>query len=506
MEIKDEYTYKELYNFWLGFTKEIESIFNSDLNEDIKKDLFNKKMEYIQDVIKNQNKKIKIGNKEEDCEWIYEKFNNSKIKDLFLSYNEINIFYTHFMAGIVFDFKAFSNIIYLMEKLINNIFEDHCFSNFTELSNGILKRGDVSKLLDFSYRKDSDKNEKAKMQVKKVAQRYPFIYFLTCMYMRKKEGGFQIREVLMKNKVIDWSNISIYYFLSMKMVFIISLLDIPCKSQNSSNKITTNKEVNISWNNNQITPENVKEIIKTPTKFNGEERNLIQYLLRNENCNLLMLKKYMNSNLINDNDNKYFLDELGFQDFYENIANEKLNSVDNIIDALNSIMDNIDLNKSSINISPYLEDEYGLKYVFKNDEEKNIYMSFYILLHVFKKCITNLTSKDFYKYFENINKNIDEKYFNLIDSAILNGMNGKFIFCLNLCPFVKEKSNSINSALKKNKKSKKTIDFLLRDDQLNILGSMRHGNVPTHAIELYGFMFFFLIVIFLMNEKVRKEI
>lgn len=37
MEIKDEYTYKELYNFWLGFTKEIESIFNSDLNEDIKK-------------------------------------------------------------------------------------------------------------------------------------------------------------------------------------------------------------------------------------------------------------------------------------------------------------------------------------------------------------------------------------------------------------------------------------------------------------------------------------
>lgn len=152
------------------------------------------------------------------------------------------------MAGIAFDFKAFSNIIYLMEKLINNIFEDDCFSNFTELSNGILKRGDVSKLLDFRYRKDSDKNEKAKIKIEKIAERYHLIYLLSFIYMRKQEGGFQIREVLMKNKLIDWSNIDIYYFLSLKMLFIISLLEIPCTFQNPSNNINTNKKVNIGWN------------------------------------------------------------------------------------------------------------------------------------------------------------------------------------------------------------------------------------------------------------------
>lgn len=502
MEIKNKYTYKELYTFWLGTSEEIENIANSNLDKDIKKRLFDKKMEYIQDIIKYQ--EIKIEYKAEDVEWIHDKFKNSKIKDLFLSDNEINIFYSHFMAGIVFDFKSFSNIIYLMEKLINNIFEDEGFSNFTELSDGILKHGDVSKLLDFSYRKDADKNEAAKIKVKKVAERYRAIYFLTYMYMRKKEGGFQIREVLMKNKVIDWSDINIYYFLSLNMFFIISLLDIPCISKNKNTK-DANKRENVDWNNKQITQENVKEIIQTPKKFNGEERNLIQYLLRDENHNLLLLKKYMNSNLPNDNKN-YFLDELGFQDFYEKIENEKLNDMDNIIKVLNSIIDNIDLSKSNSDISPYLEDEYGLKYVFKNDEEKNIYMSFYILLHIFKKSAINLTEKDFYKYLENINKNMDEKYFDLINSAIINGMNGNFIFCLTLCPFIKEKSSRISSALNKNQKAKKIIDFLLKHDRLNILGSMRHGNVPTHAIELYGFMFFFLFVIFLLNEKVRKKI
>lgn len=164
-----------------------------------------------------------------------------------------------------------------------------------------------------------------------------------------------------------------------------------------------------------------------------------------------MLKKYMNSNLNNFNQNKYFLTEFGFQDFYDNIEHKKLNDPDNIIEVLNSIIDNIELNKLSVNISPYLEDEYGLKYVFKNDDEKNIYMSFYILLFIFKKCKVNFTSKDFFNFF----KNTDKEYFDFINSAIEKGMNGDFIFCLNLCPFVKEKSNNINSALKKIKKQKK---------------------------------------------------
>lgn len=47
MEIKDNNTQKELYNFWIRFTNEIKIILNSDLNEDIKIKKFDKKMEYL---------------------------------------------------------------------------------------------------------------------------------------------------------------------------------------------------------------------------------------------------------------------------------------------------------------------------------------------------------------------------------------------------------------------------------------------------------------------------
>jgi hypothetical protein len=483
----EEQDFNFICNEWFLFKDNIIEIITKNDLEENRINLLNESMNISNDVIKNISKvgQLKLkGNDETYFNILYEKIRESKLKDLLVNDIEIQVLTNYILTGIRFNYINFSNVIFILEKIIRNLFEDNNINIILSEKNGIIKYREVGALFDNLE------------NLNKISKICPSIRLIALIY---KAPELKCRDSFMKDKNIKWNEIKTHYMLTYILIFLLDLLSI--KKQ----YIEINQKISRPLFNEEINEKNIAEIIKKINNkefyFSFKDRGKIIYLTKDK-INILKIKHLMNEiNHINKNIYTFNIDwdKLKIKTDYNN---KNLGYIYKYLNSIKLAFNNDELFQYfpiNLNDYKYLGNESGALYLFKNDSEIKKYFYFYnfYLMSTETKGKMDLNFlKDFMK--DNIKNMNNDRYLMLLN-PLFHGFNGNYIYCLNLLPIIKEYRNLVNSKLNKNERD--IIDFFMSNKNFDILGNMRHGVIPSYVYDFYGFILFNIFCLFICYEK-----
>lgn len=488
IDINKNQNFEEVFNSWHNFKNDLLDIYSLNLSNMKKIEMYNKKLETLCEITKKFTSQGIISFKDEQKEQnlLFEKIKKSKIKDLLFNEQEIKTLTSFIFSGLQFNYQSFSNIIFMMERIVRNVFEDCNISSILSEKDGILRYREVSYLFDNIE------------DFKKVSVKYPAIRLIAFMY---KDPSIKLRELLMKDKRIDWGNVKVYIALSYMMFFILDIIDIKSEIR-SFEIISAKKNNNLNIEENNI-PQIIKDIKEKKSYFTFMERSKILYLVRDKE-NLVEIRNLMGiiktPEILDINFNINF-SEIKKRIYYDEIKEP-------IFINLNFIKLGFNhkglFNQKGIDKSPfkYIGNHTGALYSFK-DAEIEVYMSFYLFYLASKKCSGSMDAVFLKSFINYIWEDIKDEDYKMIETALLNGFSGQYIFCLNLLPIIKGYRNKVNHLLSNDERV--IIDFFMGNKKFDILGNMRHGSIPPNDYDFYGFILFniFCLFNFYNHMKIR---
>lgn len=478
INVNKNQNFEDVFNSWRTFKNNLLEIRNLNLSDIEKEEVYNKKANILCELAKKFANQGIINFKDEQKKQnlLFKKIRKSKIKDLLFHDAEIITLTSFIFSGLQFNYQCFSNIIFMMERIIRNIFEDCGISSILSEKDGILRYREVSHLFDNLE------------DVEKVSMKYPSIRIIAFMY---KEPSVKLRELLMKERKIDWKNVKIYIALKYMMFFILDIIDI--KSETKGFKMISAKKINTLKIEENNIPEIVKNIKEKTSYFTFMERSKILYLLRDKE-NVLQIRNLMAEITDPEIFNMHF--SIDSSEIRRKIYYDEKNS---IFSALNLIKlgfnDTSLFNQKGIDekIFKYIGNHTGALYSFK-DDEREIYMSFYLFYLTCKKNYGSMDAAFLKSFIDHIWEDVNDEDYSMVETALLNGFSGEYIFCLNLLPVVKGYRNKVNHLLSNNERV--IVDFFMSNKKLDILGNMRHGSIPPTNYDFYGFVLFNIFCLF----------
>lgn len=489
IDVNKKQNFEEVFNSWKAFKNDLLDIRSLNLSYIETEEIYDKKNSILCEVIKKFSYEGIINFEDEQKEQIllFEKIRKSKIKDLLFNDAEIMTLTSFIFSGLQFNYHCFSNIIFMMEKIIRNIFEDCNISSILSEKDGILRYREVSHLFDNLE------------DVEKVSLKYPFIGLIAFMY---KEPSVKLRELLMKERKIDWKNVKVYIALKYMMFFILDIIDI--KSETKDFEMISAKQVNALKIEENNIPEIIKNIKEKTTYFPFMERSKILYLVKDKE-NILEIKNLMAR--IKDPEYYNIIFNPDFSKIRERIYyNENKGSIFSILNLIKLGFNDTEFFTQNaidkINFK-YIGNHTGALYSFK-DGEREIYMSFYLFYRTCKKNSGTMDATFLRSFINHIWEDIINEDYDMIETALLNGFNGEYIFCLNLLPVIKSYRNKVNHLLSDSERI--IIDFFMSNKKFDILGNMRHGSIPPNDYDFYGFILFniFCLFNFYSHMKIKQ--
>lgn len=489
INVNKNQNFEEVFNSWKAFKNDLLDLRTLNLSYTEKEEIYDKKNNILCEVTKKFTSQGIINFKDEQKEQnlLFDKIRKSKIKDLLFNDSEIKTLTSFIFSGLQFNYHCFSNIIFMVERIIRNIFEDCNISSILSEKDGILRYREVSHLFD---------NLK---DVEKVSLKYPSIGLIAFMY---KEPSVKLRELLMKERKIDWRNVKVYIALKYMMFFILDIIDM--KSETKDFKMISAKQVNTLNIEEDNIPEIIKNIKEKTTYFTFMERSKILYLLRDkENAVQIrnLMAKIRDPEIFNMEFNIDF-PEIKRKIYYE----ENRGSIFSILNLIKLGFNDSNLfTQKGIDekFFKYIGNHTGALYSFK-DDEREIYMSFYLFYRTCKKTFGTMDSTFLRSFINHIWEDINNEDYDMIETALLNGFTGEYIFCLNLLPVIKSYRNKVNHLLSDNERI--IIDFFMSNKKFDILGNMRHGSIPPNDYDFYGFILFniFCLFNFYSHMKIKQ--
>lgn len=479
INVNKKQNFEKVFNSWRTFKNNLLDIRNLNLSDIEKEEIYNKKANILCEVAKKFTSQGIINFKDEQKKQnlLFKKIRKSKIKDLLFDDSEIMTLTSFIFSGLQFNYQCFSNIIFMMERIIRNIFEDCSVSSILSEKDGILRYREVSHLFDNLE------------DVEKVSMKYPFIRIIAFMY---KEPSVKLRELLMKERRIDWKNVKIYIALKYMMFFILDIIDI--KSEMKDFEMISAKKINTLTIEENNMPEIIKNIKEKTSYFTFMERSKILYLLRDKE-NVLKIRNLMAE--ITDPEIFNMSFNIDFSEIRRRIYYDE--NKDSIFSALNLIKlgfnDTSLFNQKGIDekIFKYIGNHTGALYSFK-DDEREVYISFYLFYLTCKRNSGSMDADFLKSFIDNIWSDINDEDYCMVETALLNGFSGEYIFCLNLLPVVKGYRNKVNHLLSNSERM--IVDFFMSNKKLDILGNMRHGSIPPTNYDFYGFILFNIFCLF----------
>lgn len=486
-----------LFKEWNTFINSIDN----DKRPILRSKKFLKSISVLEKIIKkteSENNLIKVSNGLEGVNFLYEKIRRSILKDFLINDRECYILSAYLYSAITFNLDSFSNVFYILEKIIKNIFEDCGMSTITRKSSennltsacstnliGLLNEGET---------------------FKKVLKKYRCIGFLRYTHGKEYEGkpfGKNIRTSVMKKNTYDLYNMDFRGSLVLIALFILSLTKMPRRYYFKLKEDLLLPEKNIDFTSMDI--ETFKLLLKNienqKISLTYEDMSNIQYYIFENNINYNLVELRNKMNILIKTEVKPFMVNDNF--FFENSIKPYLkeNNISEIIDIYKNLhkgKEHIEGSNSFVEEVKYTCGTMGKVYHFKNKEEakKYSYMCYlYRYFTMYVKPNILIGESSLIEVLNKRGKNLNPDEYRKICSALLNGFNCNFYNCLILHSLITKKIGE-----QKNKKNKtleeikeiEFIDFFNKD--IEIFNQMRHGDFAINELEYFGFICFIISV------------
>jgi len=490
----------KIYDFGFLF-KEWKSLIGSiDNNQNfkIKERRMKNAISLLEKIIKKvggENNLIIISNKEEGVNFIYEKINGSILKDFLIDERECYILSIYLCEAITFNLDAFSNVIYVLEKIIKNVFEDCGISTITRKSAYNNLTGSCSTNL-IEQLNDNDK-------FMKILEKYSFIGFLRYTHgktMGEKKG--QNIRTSMKKNTYDLYDINFRVNLIFIAMFILSLINIPrrCYFNFKHKQDIVLPEINIDFTSISSECFNglLKDIDNQNISLTYENISNIQYYIfeNHISCNLIELRNKMNI-LIKKEVKSIEIDDKAF--FEQNIKPYlKDNNISEMIDIYKNFYKGEYLYEESIiEYIKHTAGSMGKVYHFKDEEEKKKYLYMMLLYRYVTKYIKSekLDESELILVLNERGRNLNSEDRNKIMSALLNGFAGCFYNCLILNTVINKAIGEYLNKRNKSAEEKKEVEYIrFFNNKMEIFNQIRHGDFARNEIEYFGFICFVISV------------
>lgn len=493
------------YDFGFLF-KEWEKLINSIDNKKstiIKSRKLNKSIPILEDIIKkiaSENNLIKICNQKEGVDFLYQKIKVSILKDFLINDRECEVLSIYLFNAIILNLDSFANVLYILEKIIKNVFEDCNISTFTQkgLDNNLMSLCSTNLIEQL--------NEKNKYE--KISRKYPCIGVLRYTHAKTYEGkqyGQDIRTCVMKKNTYNLYDINFRMSLIFIALFILSLIKMPKRYnfKKKENSLLKEKKIDFLAMNSERFSVLLKDIENQDISLTYENISDIQsYIFENNiECNIIELRNKMNL-LIKKEIISIRIDDKGFYEL--NIEPYlKNNNVSETIDIYKNLYKGMySYEEKLTQYINYTAGNMGKIYHFKNEEEKKKYVYMMLLHRYFTgyvKC-ENLHESELICVLNERGKNLTEDDKNKIMSALLNGLNGSFYNCLILHSVISKKIGGQKNKRNKTKEENKEVEFIdFFSKQIRMFEQMRHGDFAINELEYFGFTCFVVSIMIFFN-------